>query len=277
MAKFTIEVEPVADDSELRRQLADALAAVEEWKATVGRWVDVRDVALTERDTARAENERLRGELAKSAKDRDCYRDQAKRFSQSVAERCAERDAARAERRACEAECELLRKENCGLRDDVDGAIAERDKARALVNDWRGRADRLEAALNEALAERDEAREAQATLNTEITTLTRDRNEALGSACSKTDIIVSLRKQLAMRPLPAGTLGAELAALRARVAELEKTLAKTEKQRDENHASAHEWRSFFDTAIEERDAARIEVITAKNKLTDARAALDRLI
>lgn len=253
MAKFTIEVEPVADDSELRRQLADALAAVEEWKATVGRWVDVRDVALTERDTARAENERLRGELAKSAKDRDCYRDQAKRFSQSVAERCAERDAARAERRACEAECELLRKENCGLRDDVDGAIAERDKARALVNDWRGRADRLEAALNEALAERDEARKALA-----------DRGGVtLGiyaNACRTRDEAF-----------------AELAALRARVAELEKTLAKTEKQRDENHASAHEWRSFFDTAIKERDAARIEVITAKNKLTDARAALDRLI
>lgn len=262
MAKFTIEVEPVADDSELRRQLSEALAAVEKWKATVGRWADIRDEALTERDTARKESERLRGELAKAAEKAQHQRNRADTLGSLYEGEVAAKYSALDARDRAIAERDEARDSLAMSRATVDEVAAERDRALKALSDEKARGPSIGVAGCDLKA----GSHVVWMDSAELATLRRERDAAQSQWRA-------LQSEIEGRDADR----AELAALRARIAELEAELAKAEKQRDENHASAREWRSFFDTVIKERDAARIEVITSKNKLTDARAALDRLI
>lgn len=226
MAKFTIEVEPVAEDADIRRQLADALAAVEEWRALAKRhetqtsaWFSeaqaekhtretlANDLAKCgeELTTARAENERLRGELAKAAEARD------------IAQRGARQAGADLDH--CENSRELMR--------------TERDEARARFNDLCN-TDRSAARLVAMIAERDEARKPFAGLFSDLAHLRKmeqglrvqlanaeaDRNAARKALAAQIE-----KTNKCTRALNAYPGVAELAALRARVAELEGELA----------------------------------------------------
>lgn len=142
MAKFTIEVETVADDSELRRQLADALAAVEEWRGLAtcreeqlrllhqdyAGCVGERDAAREEsaaRDTVAAE---IRRQLFEALEDVREWKDAARKTEMT----CASVDSIKSERDAARAELRAAREKHA---ESLCRLIDERDEARKALAD----------------------------------------------------------------------------------------------------------------------------------------------
>lgn len=182
-ATIRFEIVDVTEESTLRRERDEALAAVEEWRQLARRNETQATAWFSEAQAEKRVREMPANDLAKCAKELAAARAENERLRGELAAIAHVVDEARRERDAAELQRKLMHEDRNALIEDMGGA---RDRA---------------------IAERDEAR------------------KALAAQVEKTNEC--------MRALNAYPGIAELATLRARVAELEAALKKTERDRNE--------------------------------------------